>query len=120
MHLFAYGTLRQSNVQNHAPKEVASIVERLRPVGQGHVRGQLYDLGQYPAAIFRRSSSIIEGEVYLLPNSAALKALDKYEGFYPVHPDRSLFIRKKKLITLSASGQKIFCWAYEYNRPIPT
>jgi gamma-glutamylcyclotransferase (GGCT)/AIG2-like uncharacterized protein YtfP len=117
--LFAYGTLRKS----HAPREIAHAVSNLRPIGRGRMRGEIHDLGEYPAAILNRTTATIEGEVFEVPDEATLHALDEYEEFDPAKPSRSLFIRKRKRITLLGSGatpgRQIFCWVYEYNRPLP-
>ena len=115
--LFAYGTLRKA----HAPSEIAHAVARLRPIGRGRLRGLIHDLGEYPAAIFSSSTdtNLIEGEVFEVPDDATLNALDKYEEFDPKKPSRSLFIRKRKKVTMVGSGERKFCWVYEYNKPIP-
>ena len=112
-YLFVYGTLRPG----HAPDEIASVVGTLRRVGRGHLRGKLYDLGDYPGAVLDPSSGTeIAGEVFALPdNPAALSQLDAYEGYDPGMPDGSLFVRKRRDVTLT-DGRKLDCWVYIYNR----
>ena len=46
-YLFAYGTLQPGL----APTKIARVAAKLRPVGEGFVRGVLYDLGGYPGAV---------------------------------------------------------------------
>jgi len=115
--LFAYGTLKRA----HAPKEIAHAVNRFRLIGRGRVRGQIYDLGEYPAAILANTgkTGTIEGEVFEVPDAETLRALDAYEEFDSKRPAQSLFVRKRKLITLD-NGKKVECWVYEYNRPLPS
>jgi gamma-glutamylcyclotransferase (GGCT)/AIG2-like uncharacterized protein YtfP len=111
-YLFVYGTL----LPEHAPAEIADAVKRLQVVGRGRARGRLYDFGDYPGAIVAPSaSSSINGLVYQIQgNSNVLRELDTYEGYDERHPERSLFLRKRRLITLD-DGRRVLSWIYEYN-----
>ena len=111
--LFSYGTL----LPQHAPREITALVAKLKPVGQGSVRGVLFDFGRYPGAVLDLSSGKkIFGTVFKLPaDPGFLDELDKYEGFSPAHPSSSLFIRKRWRVTLT-DGRVLRCWIYEYNR----
>ncbi len=112
-YLFLYGTL----VPERAPDEVASVVRRFRPIGRAHVRGRLYDFGDFPGAILDPSSgATIQGQLVQLPaDKALLRVLDRYEEFDPSKPKTSLFVRKKAEVKLS-DGRSIKCWVYVYNR----
>ena len=111
--LFLYGTLLPSE----APKEIASIVRRFRRLGPAHVRGRLYDLGEFPGAVLDSSSrTIIHGELVALPSDGEiLEALDRYEEFDPSNPKKSLFLRKKTKVYM-ANGSSREGWIYVYNR----
>jgi len=112
--LFAYGTLRKT----HAAPEIAPVVKRLRRVGPARMAGRLFDLGEFPAAVPRNGDrkSFVVGEVYELPaDPGILSRLDAYEGFDPRRPAQSLFKRQRRIVTL-ASGRRVSCWAYLYNR----
>lgn len=113
-HLFLYGTLRPSE----APEEIASIVKRFRRLGSAHVRGRLYDFGEFPGAILDPSSrTIIHGELVILPSDGRiLEELDRYEEFDPSDPKRSLFVRKKVRVQM-ANGTSREGWIYVYNKP---
>lgn len=63
-YLFSYGTL----LPRLAPAEIRPTVQRLRRVGKGFVRGQLFDLGECPGAVLGRSGSPIAGQVFELPD----------------------------------------------------
>ncbi len=112
--LFVYGTL----LPDEAPKEIASIVKRFRRLGSAHVRGRLYDFGEFPGAVLDPSSrTMIHGELVLLPSDGrTLDALDRYEEFDPLDPKRSLFVRTKAKIRM-ANGSSCEGWIYVYNRP---
>jgi len=119
--LFIYGTL----LPDHAPAEIAPAVRKLRRIARGKTPGQLYDLGDYPGAIFTLGPSTISGEVYqLLGGMNLLRRLDAYEEFDERHPPRSLFVRKKRPVRLE-DGRRVLAWVYEYHRdpssgtPIP-
>ena len=111
-YLFLYGTL----LADGAPDEVVGVLQSLRRIGPAHVRGMLYDLGEYPGAILAPSSkTLIQGEIFELPPTPAiLKALDDYEEFDPANKKDSLFIRTKTKATL-LDGQRVNCWMYVYN-----
>jgi gamma-glutamylcyclotransferase (GGCT)/AIG2-like uncharacterized protein YtfP len=113
-HLFVYGTLLPSE----APEEIASIVRRFRRLGSAHVRGRLYDFGEFPGVVLDSSSrTMVYGELVALPSDEGiLKTLDQYEEFDRSHPKKSLFIRKKVRV-LMADGSSREGWIYVYNRP---
>ena len=113
-HLFLYGTLLPSE----APEEIASVVKRFRRLGSAHVRGRLYDFGQFPGAVLDSSSrTMIHGELVVLPSDErVLEALDRYEEFDPLDPRNSLFVRKKATVRM-ANGSRREGWIYVYNRP---
>jgi gamma-glutamylcyclotransferase (GGCT)/AIG2-like uncharacterized protein YtfP len=112
-HLFIYGTL----LPGEAPKEIASIVKRFRRLGSAHVRGRLYDFGEFPGAVLDPSSrTMIHGELVLLPSDErVLEALDHYEEFDPLDPKKSLFVRKKAKVRM-ANGSSREGWIYVYNK----
>jgi len=113
-HLFVYGTLLQSE----APREIASLVKRLRSLGSAHVRGRLYDFGEFPGAILDPSSkTMIHGELVALPSDGRmLEQLDRYEECDPSDPKGSLFVRKKVRVEM-ANGSSREGWIYVYNKP---
>lgn len=112
-YLFSYGTL----LPEHAPAEIAPVVRRLRAVGRGKVHGRLYDLGEYPGAVLTKSGPVIIGQIFELPDGPeVIEKLDQYEGFDPAHPQGSLFVRKRSLVTVG-NGKRMWCWVYVYNRP---
>lgn len=104
--LFVYGTLRKGFSRHHHLKDCT------RYLGDGTIRGILYDLGEYPGAVPRAISKTVKGEIYELYDPAAqLKQLDAIEDYDPDAPEQSLFVRK--LITVHvADGKKIEAWAY--------
>lgn len=112
-YLFVYGTL----LPGKAPREIAPVVRKLRPVGDGFVRGRLYDLGEYPGAIPARTGQLIAGKIFEIPEEAdLLKRLDEYEEFNAEEPEGSLFLRKKWPVTRATGKRRLLCWIYVYNR----
>jgi gamma-glutamylcyclotransferase (GGCT)/AIG2-like uncharacterized protein YtfP len=108
-YLFAYGTLQPGC----APAKVAHLAAKLRVVGEGFVRGALYDLGGYPGAIpDENSENQIAGTVMLLPeDESALRRLDAYEGFDPRSPETSEYVRELRHVEL-VTGDSLQCWIY--------
>ena len=111
-YLFLYGTL----LPEHAPGEIAQAVRKLRRIGSGQIPGRLYDFGAYPGAILAAFGlPTIKGAVYeLLGGMKLLRQLDATEEFDERYPDRSLFVRKKRMIRLE-DGRRLLAWIYEYN-----
>jgi gamma-glutamylcyclotransferase (GGCT)/AIG2-like uncharacterized protein YtfP len=110
--IFFYGTLLLEFVL----EAMRDVVGRLLLYGEGSVRGALYDLGDYPGAVFDKASDKrVYGLVFQLPeDSQVLKALDRYEGYEPAAHGASLFVRKLVCVDLPTGGTSE-CWAYEYN-----
>ena len=84
-------------------------------VGRGKIKGRLYDLGEYPAVISSVSEQLVRGEVYELRDPAnAVDILDEYEEFFPLHPERSLFVRAVTPVMMDDGGETK-AWVYFYN-----
>lgn len=115
-YLFVYGTLRRELVDRLAPAPIAGIIRGLNFVGRGSIRGELYDLGSYPAAICGEDfATLVKGEVYRLQDpEATLMLLDVYEGCVPGEPEASLFLRRSESVTMEEGGV-LPCWLYVYN-----
>jgi gamma-glutamylcyclotransferase (GGCT)/AIG2-like uncharacterized protein YtfP len=112
-YLFVCGTLRPAL----ASGEMLRLMSGLRRVGEGTVRGHLYDLGEYPGAVIDgNATSVVVGEVFELPDDETfLQTLDEYEGFDPADAGRNAFVRTKVPVTLS-DETRLECWMYAYNR----
>jgi len=112
-YLFAYGTLQPGQ----GPPKVAHAAGRLRLIGPGFVRGRLYRMGKYPAAVLSNKGSLIHGQVFQLADDPEILArLDEYEGLNPHDPESSLFIRQEWPVVLEKGKRKATCWIYTYNR----
>jgi gamma-glutamylcyclotransferase (GGCT)/AIG2-like uncharacterized protein YtfP len=113
--LFVYGTLRKG-FRAH------SIMQRLhaRFLETGHVRGRLYDLGEYPGAVPSVcDAERVQGEIYLLPNATqAFRVIDRFEGFDPANSPSNLFERKQATVVL-ATGGRTQAWIYWLGRARP-
>jgi gamma-glutamylcyclotransferase (GGCT)/AIG2-like uncharacterized protein YtfP len=97
-YLFAYGTLQPG-------------LARLTLLGPGTASGTLYDLGDYPGAMFGTDGTV-HGRVYELPaDPAVLARFDRYEGV----PD--LYVRRAVPVILNG-GRGLTCWAYHYNQDL--
>jgi gamma-glutamylcyclotransferase (GGCT)/AIG2-like uncharacterized protein YtfP len=111
-YLFVYGTL----LPGRAPTEITPTLRRLRAVGDGFVRGRLYDLGEYPGVVLDETGEKIPGKIFRLPEEPeVLKRLDEYEEFDAAQPEGSLFVRKEWPVTRRSGSKKLICWVYVYN-----
>ncbi len=94
--LFAYGTLMRGLPLHHL------IEGRAEFVATGSIGGRLVDLGGYPGALPGEAGTI-RGEIYRLPSTALLTALDSAEG--PEFPRRLTPVRLD-------DGRQVQAWTY--------
>lgn len=94
-HLFTYGTLK-STAATAAGRELLRDCER---IGEGTVRGTLYDAGEYPALLLGGEAGVT-GEVWRCP-APLLRVLDRYEG-----TEEGLFRR----VAVEVDGRA--CWVF--------
>ncbi len=113
--LFVYGTLRRTPEGGvHALlKGNAEFLEGAR------FHGVLYDVGDYPGAIFSpRCSDVVLGEVYAIKRSQQLlKALDEYEECAATFAKPTEYQRVIAPVTC-ISGAEVMAWIYLFNRPV--
>lgn len=111
--MFFYGTL----MAGFDRRRRAEIDSKLRYLGRGSIRGALFDLGLYPAAV-PAPDGRIWGEVYEMTDSPqVLAALDEIEGYRHDDPDKSLYIRSQTDVALP-DGSAARAWVYFYNAPL--
>jgi gamma-glutamylcyclotransferase (GGCT)/AIG2-like uncharacterized protein YtfP len=115
-YLFVYGSLRKgfhSEAYNY-------ISEYFVWVGNAKVRGVLYDLGEYPAAVASTQDSFIIGELYKLENEDqhdwAIAQLDDYEGVNVEANEVPEY--KRELVSVYFENQETTSWIYWYNGSI--
>jgi gamma-glutamylcyclotransferase (GGCT)/AIG2-like uncharacterized protein YtfP len=111
--VFFYGTL----MAGFDRRCRAGIDSKLAYIGRGVIRGALFDLGIYPAAV-PADDSLVWGEVYAMTDAdAVLAALDDLEGYRSDDPDRSLYTRQRAEVRLPDLTQAP-AWVYFYNAPL--
>ena len=111
-HFFFYGTL----IPEYAPDHLREILAGFDFIGEGWLRGTLYDFGNYPGAVFDDSSQTkVFGRVYQAScDDLLLAELDRYEGYDQLSPEAGEYIRRRRNVTL-ANGSVVRCWTYDYN-----
>ena len=114
--LFVYGSLRSGF--NHPA--YAYISNHFSLVGSAKVKGKLYDLGSYPAALPTNDECYILGELYRLKEeqefSWAIAQVDDYEGVNPEPGETALYIRE--IATVYINDQATSAWIYWYNNDV--
>lgn len=115
-YLFVYGSLR-SGFHSEAYKYISQYFDL---AGNAKVKGQLYDLGEYPAAIPASGESYIIGELYKIKKeqelSWAIGQLDDYEGLTVEQGEIPLY--RRELADAFINDQVIPAWVYWYNGDI--
>jgi gamma-glutamylcyclotransferase (GGCT)/AIG2-like uncharacterized protein YtfP len=112
--VFVYGTLKRGEAR------VRFWPRRPQVIEPATVRGELYDLGDYPALI--AGDDVVAGEVWQfaaadLPETLAV--LDRIEG-YANRPDD---LYRREVIDCSTPAGTVSAWTYRYarlDRPQPS
>ena len=111
--LFVYGSLR-SGFRSPVYEYISRFFSF---VGDATVKGKLYDLGEYPAAIPVESAIFIKGELYTAKNqqefSWAIGQLDDYEGVNVETGEVPLYLRKVSAVYIN--DKVVDAWVYWYN-----
>ena len=110
--LFVYGSLRKEF--GHPAYEYLSNYFQL--IGPAKVKGLVYDLGEYPAALPTNQDKYIIGEVYRIKNddefSYAIAQLDDYEGLYS---EDGFSLYRRELVDVYLENGVTSAWIYWYN-----
>lgn len=107
--LFVYGTLMR--------KYSKGALDGLEYIGEGAVKGTLYDFGPFPG-YKGGGDGTVYGELHKLPDDPTrLQRLDRYEGVNLTDPSKSLYNRHAVEVTLD-SGVVVQAWIYEFNMPV--
>lgn len=114
--LFVYGSLR-SGFNNPA---YGYISKYFTLIGEAYVKGKLYQLPDFPAAVPSEEDSLIKGEMYSIkvPSecSWAFAQLDDYEGVQAEEGEQPLY--KRVLTTVFLNNNEEKAWVYWYNGSI--
>ncbi len=111
--LFVYGSLR-SGFRSTAYEYISRFFTF---IGEAKVRGILYDLGEYPAAVPSTEDKFIIGELYSITNESefswAIGQLDDYEGVTVEDDEEKLYYRDLAEVLINDSSTR--AWMYWYN-----
>lgn len=110
--LIVYGTLQSAFTNSYAQL----LHQRSRYVGPGKFTGLLYDLGDYPGAIYLANAlTYVHGSVYDISwqSERILAELDDYEGIGSTFEQPTEYVRST--IPVWCGHELINCWVYIYN-----
>lgn len=109
--LALYGTL----MSGEGGQERLGLQGRLQSLGPCVLAGTLVELGWYPGLVLQPAGRVI-GELVRVADAGVLEVLDRYEGFDPTAPERSLFVRTR-LVTVEPGVE---AWAYVFAGEVPS
>ncbi len=111
--VFVYGSLRSGF---HHPA-YAYISRYFTLVADAKVKGSLYDMGEYPAAVPSENDSFIIGELYRINSPEefawAIAQLDDYEGVNPEYGETPLYRREQTIVY--TKEEQTEAWVYWFN-----
>ena len=111
--LFVYGSLR-SGFQSPAYEYISRYFNL---IGAAKVKGKLFDMGSYPAAIPCTDDHFITGELYEIRDESefswAIGQLDDYEGVNVESDEIQLY--RRELTDVFINNEVIPAWIYWYN-----
>ena len=110
--LFVYGSLR-SGFRSPAYEYISRYFDL---VGEAKVKGELYDLGTYPAARPTDNNKFIVGELYRIRNENeftwAIGQLDDYEGVSVDFDEMQLY--RREITEVHIDNKVTNAWIYWY------
>ena len=117
--IFVYGSLREG-FQHPAYQYISRYFSF---VSAGRIRGILYDMGEYPAAMPCAEDNFIVGELYEIKNEEefayAIEQLDDYEGLCPEEQEGETALFKRIITDVYLNNNEITkAWVYWYNRDV--
>ena len=111
--IFVYGSLRSGF---HHPA-YAYISKYFTLVSEAKVKGKLYDMGDYPAAVSVTENLFILGELYQINHidefSWAIAQLDDYEGLNTEEGEIPLY--KREIVSVNTNDSNTLAWMYWFN-----
>jgi gamma-glutamylcyclotransferase (GGCT)/AIG2-like uncharacterized protein YtfP len=111
--LFVYGSLR-SGFQSPAYEYISRFFNL---IGEAKVKGKLFDMGSYPAAVPTTDDHFISGELYEIRDESefswAIGQLDDYEGVNVESDEVQLY--RRELSEILIMGKTITAWMYWFN-----
>lgn len=115
--IFVYGSLRSGF---HSPA-YEYISRYFALVSASKVRGQLFDMGEYPAAIPTTEEAFLVGELYTIKDAEdffwAIEQLDEYEGINSEPEDDNPSFRRELVEVIAPNGKEM-AWVYWFNGSI--
>lgn len=113
--LFVYGLL-MSGFDNEAASTLHRASEIVQPA---RIRGILYDLGSYPAAVYSPShTDYIHGEIIRIKPDLLtdiLGLLDRFEGIDPLSLSGPEYMRSVIPIEVDTATEHAWCYLYNGN-----
>lgn len=111
--VFVYGSLRKG-FHSSAYEYISHYFNFF---ADAKVKGKLFDLGEYPAAIPVQDDSFIKGELYVVKNenefSWAIAQLDDYEGVLVELGEQPLY--RREIADVFVNDAIVPAWIYWYN-----
>ena len=104
--IFLYGTLRRGG-----SRDVQQHYEGVQFISVARVRGELYDLADYPGLRLTPDASWVTGELFDVA-PATLALLDEWESIDPNEPELGEY-RRVDVVAELESGAQASCWVYE-------
>ena len=112
-HLFVYGSL----LSGFKSPAYDYISRYFILISSAKIKGRLYDMGEYPAAIPTNEDFFITGELYLIKNESefswAMGQLDDYEGVTAEPGETQLY--KRELADVLHQNTITKAWVYWYD-----
>jgi len=113
-HLLCYGTLMKGELNHRRYCAGALTIE------PAVATGRLYHLPMGFPAMTEADDGRVFGEAMTFPDlDAALREIDRLEGFRPDDPDGSLYLRVIRPVRLLVSVRTVSAYCYLWNQPLP-
>ena len=122
-YIFTYGTLMSCCTGRQGAFERMQMQTFARVVGDGSIRGRVFDAGACPAAVLTigKAEDRVRGEIWQLPAdqeaaASLLTVLDAYEGCRDDSPRPFPYVRRRIRVR-TPDGRRVTAWMYQWVRP---
>lgn len=99
-----YGTLRPGG----GALGILGIAPRLQWLGRCFLRGDLYDLGEYPGLM--PGNGIVTCDLVTAPDPATMRMIDTWEDWIPGNPPEALYRRQRVRLLFPDRDALVYVW----------
>jgi len=84
------------------------LADAFSPLGSCRLKGQLYDLGDYPGLV--EGDGVVLGELFEVLDPSVMPRVDAFEDYWPDDMDKSRYARRKVRLIEPDREAWVYIW----------